>query len=96
MRKSYGEPLWEVWLNKTLNRPSGFAEKLKSWEIWLEKKKDQGQGDARYGNPHETGMDDAHKLQTTRDDFSLENHDEDKKDEDNKPYKEREREERYE
>ena len=65
-----------------------------SWKAWLEK--DQGQGDARYGNPHETGMDDAHKLQTTRDDFSLENHDEDKKDEDNKPYKEREREERYE
>ena len=44
----------------------------KSWEIWLEKKKDQGQGDARYGNPHETGMEDPRKLQTTKDDFSME------------------------
>ena len=82
--------------NRQRNRITSGIEALKSWEIWLEKKKDQGQGDARYGNPHETGMEDTHKLQTTRDDFSLENHDEDEKDKDNKPYKEREREERYE
>ena len=42
------------------------------WKSWLEKKKDQGQGDARYGNPHETGMEDPRKLQTTKDDFSME------------------------
>jgi len=60
-------------------------EALKSWEIWLEKKKDQGQGDARYGNPHETGMEDPRILQTSRDDFSLE----DTKEEGNKPYIER-------
>ena len=44
----------------------------KSWQTWLESKKDQGQGDARYGNPHETGMEDPRKLQTTKDDFSME------------------------
>ena len=54
-----------------------------TWKAWLEK--DQGQGDARYANPHETGMEDPRKLQVTRDDFDME----DEKDEDNKPYKER-------
>ena len=44
----------------------------KSWQTWLQSKKDQGQGDARYGNPHETGMEDPRKLQTTKDDFSME------------------------
>jgi|TARA_R110000824_G_scaffold273582_1_gene462057 hypothetical protein len=57
----------------------------KTWENWLETKKDQGQGDARYGNPHETGMEDAKKLQTTTDDFSLESKPEETK-KDGKPY----------
>jgi len=60
------------------------ALKEKTWENWL-KTKDQGQGDARYGNPHETGMEDPRILQTSRDDFSLE----DTKEEGNKPYIER-------
>lgn len=60
------------------------ALKDKTWENWL-KTKDQGQGDARYGNPHETGMEDPRVLQTSRDDFSLEDTDE----EGNKPYIER-------
>ena len=33
-----------------------YGQKVKSWEKWLEITKDQGQGDARYGNPHETGL----------------------------------------
>ena len=63
------------------------ALKDKSWENWLELRKDQGQGDARYGNPHETGFEDIRVLQTSKDDFSLENTEEDK--ESNKPYIER-------
>ena len=64
----------------------GFSKKKKkSWENWLETKKDQGQGDAKYGNPHETGMEDARKLQTTADDFSMEDKKEDNK-KDGKPY----------
>tara|TARA_R110002051_G_scaffold86818_1_gene152910 strand:+ start:3054 stop:4619 length:1566 start_codon:yes stop_codon:yes gene_type:complete len=57
-----------------------------TWKAWLEK--DQGQGDARYGNPHETGMEDPKVLQTTEDDFSMESK-EDEKREGNKPYIER-------
>jgi hypothetical protein len=60
-------------------------KKKKSWENWLEAKKDQGQGDAKYGNPHETGMEDARKLQTTADDFSMEDKKEENK-KDGKPY----------
>ena len=63
------------------------ALKDKTWEKWL-KTKDQGQGDAKYGNPHETGMEDPRVLQTSRDDFSLEEPEE----EGNKPYIERKRE----
>lgn len=63
------------------------ALKDKTWEKWL-KTKDQGQGDAKYGNPHETGMEDPRVLQTSRDDFSME----DPKEESNKPYIERKRE----
>ena len=66
------------------------ALKDKSWENWLELRKDQGQGDARYGNPHETGFEDIRVLQTSKDDFSLENTEEDK--ESNKPYIERKQE----
>jgi len=57
-----------------------------AWKSWLEK--DQGQGDARYANPHETGMEDPRVLQTSKDDFSMEEKEEEK-DEGNKPYIER-------
>jgi len=57
-----------------------------AWKSWLEK--DQGQGDAKYGNPHETGMEDPRVLQTSQDDFSMEEKEEEK-DEGNKPYIER-------
>ena len=74
-----------------INKPIHWrALKDKSWENWLELRKDQGQGDARYGNPHETGFEDPRVLQTSKDDFSLEKEKEEK--EDNKPYIERKRE----
>ncbi len=57
-----------------------------AWKSWLEK--DQGQGDAKYGNPHETGMEDPRVLQTSQDDFSMEEK-KDEKDKGNKPYIER-------
>ena len=79
----FGDPISDQKENK--GKQGKINEMLKSWEIWLERKKDQGQGDARYANPHETGMEDPRKLQVTRDDFDME----DEKDEDNKPYKER-------
>lgn len=84
----FGDPIGDQKENK--GKQGKINEILKSWEIWLEKKKDQGQGDARYGNVHETGMEDPRKLQVTRDDFSMEDEKEkDEKKEDNKPYKER-------
>jgi hypothetical protein len=71
-----------------INKPIHWrALKDKSWENWLELRKDQGQGDARYGNPHETGFEDPRVLQTSKDDFSLEKEKEEK--ESNKPYIER-------
>ena len=74
-----------------INKPIHWrALKDKSWENWLELRKDQGQGDARYGNPNETGFEDPRVLQTSKDDFSLEKEKEEK--EDNKPYIERKRE----
>jgi len=51
--------------------------------------KDQGQGDARYANPHETGMEDPRKLQTTKDDFNME--EEKEKEDEHKPFIQRER-----
>ena len=58
------------------------------WKSWLDMKKDQGQGDARYGNPHETGFEDPRVLQTSKDDFSMQEKEE-KEGDSNKPYIER-------
>ena len=69
--KAGSEP-YDISQTKRLDERRESMRRKKSWEIWLEKKKDQGQGDARYGNPHETGMEDPRKLQTTKDDFSME------------------------
>ena len=37
------------------------------WETFLERRKMQGAGDARFGNPHETGMEED----PVKDDFSV-------------------------
>ena len=66
-----------------------YGQKVKSWEKWLEIIKDQGQGDARYGNPHETGFEDPRVLQTSVDDFSLEDKEGNEKEDNDKPYIER-------
>ena len=88
-QKNYAEsPNKENNYQTHINKPIQWkALKEKSWENWLEIVKDQGQGDARYGNPHETGFEDPRVLQTSKDDFSLEEEKEDK--ESNKPYIER-------
>ena len=69
--KAGSEP-YDISQTKRLDERRESMRRKKAWESWLEKKKDQGQGDARYGNPHETGMEDPRKLQTTKDDFSME------------------------
>jgi hypothetical protein len=68
-------------------------KKKKSWNEWLEKQ--QGAGDARFGNQHLTGMeqhpvadDDSLELSPeTEENNEKEDKKEDKEEEDNKPYK---------
>ena len=76
------EPKWKKEDRRLGGKP--INRKKKSWRDLVEKDS-AGQGDARYGNPHETGMEDPRKLQVTRDDFNME-----EKDDDNKPFIQRE------
>ena len=76
------EPKWKKEVRRLGGKP--INRKKKSWRDLVEKDS-AGQGDARYGNPHETGMEDPRKLQVTRDDFNME-----EKDDDNKPFIQRE------
>tara|TARA_R110002020_G_scaffold6986_5_gene29513 strand:- start:677 stop:2077 length:1401 start_codon:yes stop_codon:yes gene_type:complete len=77
------EPKWAKEVRRRGGKP--IIRTKKSWKKWLVEKDSAGQGDARYGNPHETGMEDPRKLQVTRDDFNME-----EKDDDNKPFIQRE------
>mgnify|MGYP003323146410 CR=1 FL=1 len=77
--------VWKAWL-ESITKPMGEYKDFETCVI-ANREKDNpdaycghikhqvekdGQGDARYANPHESGMEDPRKLQTTKDDFSLE------------------------
>ena len=86
-----GDPITEITLTPDM-------KKKKSWEEWVEKQ--QGAGDARFGNQHLTGLDQKpvnneedeanimpEKDEKTDDKEEKPNEKEEKYEEDNKPYK---------